>query len=151
MDVQIHRINSDANIPKYQTEGAACFDLEVIEDVTIEPSSIAYLPTGLVFVIPKGYYMAVVPRSSTPKTGLSIANSPGTVDSDYCGATDEVKIIVQNNTNKPVKVEKYQRIAQAMILPVPKIKFVEISKDKLSSKSRGGFGSTGANSPVDTP
>jgi dUTP pyrophosphatase len=143
MEVRIARIHPDAHLPQYKTLGSACFDFETIEEKVIKPGEIAMLRTGLVVETPPGYFLAIAPRSSLHKSGLDKPHSFGILDPDYSGPEDEVKIMVRNFSDKPVKIEKYQRLAQGYFSPVPKIVWKEISPQQLKKESRGGIGSTG--------
>lgn len=143
MEIEICRIHPDARLPEYKTAGAACFDLTTIEEATIKPGEMKLLRTGLVFRVPAGYFLCIAPRSSMPKHGLAMPHSIGVLDPDYSGIDDEAKILVRNVTDKPVHIEKYQRLAQAYIAEAPKVTWKELSKKELSSESRGGYGSTG--------
>ena len=97
MRVSIHRLSSSVAVPAYATAGAAGFDLAASADITIQPGEVALVPTGLVIEVPRGHFLGVFARSSTPlKRGLMVANGVGVVDSDYCGPADEVKIQVVN-------------------------------------------------------
>jgi dUTP pyrophosphatase len=142
MNVQITRIHPDAALPRYESAGAAGFDLVSVETVTIEPGRVGLVPTGLVIKVPPGMFLGVFARSSTPaKRGLMVANGVGVIDPDYCGATDEVKILVINVTGGPVTVRAGDRIAQGIFLQAPRVDWVEGSP---AAQSRGGFGSSGA-------
>jgi len=143
MEVEIARIDPDARLPEYKTDGATCFDLESIEERLIAPGGIALLRTGLVVKTPPGYFLAIAPRSSLHKIGLDKPHSFGILDPDYSGPEDELRLLVRNFTDQPVKVEKYQRLAQGFFNPVPKITWKEIPASALGQSSRGGFGSTG--------
>ena len=95
ISVRIRRLHPSVPLPQYQTAGAAGFDLAASEDVVVDPSSIALIPTGLVIQVPAGHFLGVFARSSTPlKRGLMVANGVGVVDSDYSGPADEIKIEV---------------------------------------------------------
>lgn len=143
MEVEIARIHPDARLPEYKTEGAACFDIESIEEVILEPGEIKRIKTGLVIKTPPGFFLAVAPRSSTFKAGIDFPNSFGIFDPDYSGPEDELTPIVRNFTPEKIKIEKFQRIAQAFLVENPKIQWKEITKGQLGDKSRGGVGSTG--------
>jgi len=140
MNVRITRIHPAAQIPRYETADAAGFDLVSVEDVTIEPGKVGLIPTGLVIAVPKGMFLGVFARSSTPaRRGLMVANGVGVIDPDYCGATDEVKILVTNFTTSPVTVKAGDRIAQGILLAAPRVTW---SEGEAAETSRGGFGST---------
>lgn len=143
LKVEIVRVHPDARIPEYKTDGAACFDIECIEDVALQPGEIRQLKTGLIVRVPAGYFLCIAPRSSLHKQGLDMPHSFGILDPDYCGPADEMKVVVRNFTDKPVKVEKFQRFAQAYFAAAPRVSWKEISIETLGPKSRGGFGSTG--------
>ena len=128
--------------PRYQTAGAAAFDLAAATDVTVAPGQLALVPTGLVFAVPDGHFMAIVARSSLPRRGLIVANGLGVLDSDYRGPGDEAKVLVLNYTGAQVTIARGDRIAQAFVLRVPRVTFVPLTHDE-EDASRGGFGSTG--------
>ena len=145
MKVKIKKLHEDAIIPKYQTSGAAGFDLHALEDVYIPAGHTKLIKTGLSFEIPHGFELQIRPRSGLSlKTKLRVANSPATIDSDYRG---DVGIIVDNIENKDnvfssLQINKGDRIAQGVICPIIQAEFEE--SDELSDTSRGsgGFGST---------
>jgi dUTP pyrophosphatase len=142
MRLQITRRDPSVPQPTYETAGAAGFDLAAAEDVEVPPRQIRLIGTGLVIKVPDGHFLAIFARSSTPlKRGLMIANGVGVIDSDYCGATDEVKIQVINITDKAVAVRRGDRLAQGVVLAAPRVEFVE---GDAGDRSRGGFGSTGS-------
>ena len=143
MEIEIARIHPDARLPEYKTDGAACFDIEAIEETVINPGEVVRVRTGLVIKTPKGMLLAVAPRSSTFKAGIDFPNSFGIFDPDYCGPEDELTPLVRNFTNKPVTIEKHQRIAQAFLVEIPRVIWREVEKSELGEKSRGGVGSTG--------
>ncbi len=132
-----------AVIPCYKTEGAAGADVCALikEPVTIAPGSFAMIPTGLFFEIPMGYEIQVRPRSGlAAKNGITVLNTPGTIDSDYRG---ELKIILINLGKEAFVVNNGERIAQIIVSPVTLADFT--ITDSLSDTTRGekGFGSTG--------
>lgn len=141
--VRLRRLRPDIAVPRYQTDGAAGFDLAAADDVLVPPGEVRLIPTGLVVEVPSGYFLGVFARSSTPmKRGLMVANGVGVVDSDYCGPMDEVKIQVVNFSRQAVQVSAGDRIAQGLFLPVARAQFEEAATD-LRETSRGGFGATG--------
>src|SRR5262245_36095407 len=143
LSARIHRLDPAVPLPRYETAGAAGFDLAAAADITIEPGTIALVPTGLVIQVPAGHFLGIFARSSTPlKRGLMVANGVGVIDEDYCGPMDEVKIQVLNFTQQPVVVRRGDRIAQGLFLPVTRVAWQEESGD-LRDGSRGGFGATG--------
>lgn len=133
---------SEAPLPAYQTPGAAAFDLAADADVVVGPGQLALVPTGLVFAVPHGHFLAIVARSSLPRRGLLVANGLGVLDSDYQGPADEAKVLVLNHTTAPVTIARGDRIAQAFVLKVPRVTFAPLVHGDDAS-SRGGFGSTG--------
>ena len=141
MRVSVHRLEPSVSLPAYQTAEAAGFDLAASVDMTVEPGTIALVPTGLVIAVPKGHFLGIFARSSTPlKRGLMVANGVGVIDDDYCGAHDEIKIQVLNFTQAPVHVRCGDRLAQGVIVPFVRAEFHE---EQPIAASRGGFGSTG--------
>ncbi|MGV3517558.1 dUTP diphosphatase [Luteitalea sp.] len=136
------RLLGTTQTPQYQTPGAAAFDLAAAETVTVAPGRLALVPTGLVFAVPDGHFLAIVARSSLPRRGLMVANGLGVLDSDYRGPADEARVLVLNYTDAPVTVAAGDRIAQAFVLRVPRVQFVPLAHDA-GADSRGGFGSTG--------
>jgi dUTP pyrophosphatase len=108
----------------------------------VRPRQIALIRTGLVIEVPTGHCLAIVARSSTPlKRGLLVANGVGIVDPDYCGPDDEVMIQVLNITDDAVHVRRGDRLAQGIILPAPRVTWVEVAETR--GVTRGGFGATG--------
>jgi dUTP pyrophosphatase len=147
MKVRIKKLHPDAVIPKYATQGAAGFDLVAIEDVKIEPGHTSLVKTGLSVEIPRGYELQVRPRSGNSlKTKLRVANTPGTVDSDYRG---EVCVIVDNvaayfpPNGGSLDIKKGDRIAQGVICPIFQAEFEEVEDLSSTARGAGGFGSTG--------
>ena len=142
MRVRLRRLNPDVPLPRYERDDAAAFDLSAAADVIVPPRQVALVPTGLVVEVPRGMFLGVFARSSTPmKRGLMVANGVGVVDPDYCGPEDEVKIAVFNFTNAEVRIARGDRIAQGILLPAPRVTWEEV--DRVRSSSRGGFGATG--------
>ena len=142
MKIKIKRFDKELPLPKYQTEGAAAFDLTAREAVTIEPSTVGYVPVNIALEVPSGYFLLVAARSGTHKKGLMMANGIGIIDPDFRGDGDEVKVAYYNFGAKPVLIEKGERIAQATLVTISKAEWEE--KDVLENKTRGGFGSTGS-------
>lgn len=134
-----------AVVPSYETVGSAGADIRAFlqESVTIKPLERAMIPTGLKFEIPLGYEMQIRPRSGlAAKNGVTVLNTPGTIDSDYRG---EVKIILINLGSEDFVVNNGDRIAQAVIAPVTQGVFSIASELSSTSRGEGGFGSTGKN------
>jgi len=130
-------------LPAYATEGAAGMDLlaAVTTALVIPPGGWALVPTGLSIALPPGYEMQVRPRSGLAlKHGLTLPNSPGTIDEDYRG---ELGVIVLNAGPEPFTVERGMRIAQAVIAPVVRAAWREVDTLPATARGAGGFGSTG--------
>jgi dUTP pyrophosphatase len=132
-------------LPEYQTTGAAGFDLlaaiPVHDPVTLVPGDHALVPTGLIFELPPGSEAQVRPRSGlAAKFGVTVLNSPGTIDADYRG---EVSVILINLGKAPFTVKRGERIAQMIIAPVTRVKLREVTKLSSTRRGAGGFGSTG--------
>lgn len=142
MNLRIKRLRPHAALPGYQSAGAAAFDLSAAEDTTVQPGEVALIPTGLAVQVPEGFFLAIFARSSTPlKRGLIVANGVGVIDPDYSGPQDEVKIAVLNVRAAPGTIARGDRIAQGIVLPAPRITWIEV--EDLGTPSRGGFGATG--------
>lgn len=141
INVGLRRL-ADVPTPRYQTAGAAAFDLAAAEEVVIAPHALGLVSTGLVFAVPAGHLLAIVARSSLPRRGLMVANSFGVLDADYRGPADEARVLLLNYTGAPITVARGDRIAQAFVLAAPRVTFVPLEHDAASA-SRGGFGSTG--------
>ncbi len=134
MEIKVKRIDSTVPLPRYEKD-AAGFDFYCGIGMTILPKQIVAIPSNTAMKIPKGYMLLVVPRSSTPKRkGLTMPNSVGVVDPYFCGDTDEIQLIFQNVTDKPVRVKKGEKIAQGIIIKYISAKFVEV--DNLGRSSR---------------
>jgi len=136
-------LKDGALLPEYQTSGSAGADLHayLAEPVTLNPMERKLIPTGLCVELPAGYELQVRPRSGLAlKYGITVLNTPGTVDSDYRG---ELCVLLINLGSEPFTVRHGDRIAQAVVAPVVQVSFVQT--DALSKTGRGtdGYGSTG--------
>ena len=140
--VPIHRIDPTVELPSYAYSGDAGLDLRASESATIAPFERCLVPTGLSIAIPEGYAGFVQPRSGLAlKNGLSIANTPGLIDSHYRG---ELKIIAVNlDAHKELHIERGERIAQLVIQRVPVVELVEVDALDETDRGAGGFGSSG--------
>lgn len=130
-------------LPTYATDGAAGMDLlaAVAAPLVIPPGGRALVPTGLAIALPHGYELQVRPRSGLAlKNGITLPNSPGTIDEDYRG---ELGVIVLNAGAEPFTVERGMRIAQAVIAPVVRAAWREVTALPETLRGTGGFGSTG--------
>lgn len=139
--VSIKRLHEDAIIPTYGKPGDAGADLYSIENSIILPHSRAVIHTGIALEIPVGYEGQVRPRSgNAAKLGLTVLNTPGTIDAGYRG---EIMVILYNTSNVPINIEKGMRIAQLVIAPVVEAKFVVTEELSDSERAEGGLGHTG--------
>ena len=143
--VPLRFINDSENEnPEYAYQSDSGFDLRSSEDIWIHPNDRNLIPTGMRFDIPEGYEIQVRSKSGLAlNQGLMVLNSPGTVDSGYQG---EIKVIMFNTTNEKVKIEKGQKMAQAVLCPVVSGKWVDLIRvNNINDKDRNsnGFGSTG--------
>lgn len=144
--VRIKRTGSatDVPLPRKMTEHAAGFDLHAAVDspVTLQPGDIRLIPCGFAMAIPHGYEAQVRPRSGlASKHGVTLVNTPGTIDSDYRG---EVHVPLINLGKAPFTVERGMRIAQMLVVPVPEVEMLEVSELDSTARGAGGFGHTGA-------
>ena len=133
----------DLPLPAYQSEDAAGLDLvAAVEEATIlSPLGRALVPTGLAMALPSGYEAQVRPRSGlAAKHGVTVLNSPGTIDADYRG---EIKVILVNLSDTPFIIGRGERIAQMVIAPVTRARLVEATELDDTARGAGGFGSTG--------
>jgi len=137
-------INQSGNpLPEYKTPLAAGFDIQanLEEDVLIDPMGRALINTGLYFELPEGYEAQVRPRSGLAiKHGITLLNTPGTIDADYRG---EVKVILVNLSNHQFRVAHGMRIAQIVIAQCEKAHIEEVSEISATERGAGGFGHTG--------
>lgn len=142
MQIKVKKLVSNAIIPQYATQGAACFDLSCTNSVVIAPGrEHLALRTGLAFEIPEGYVMLVYGRSGHGfKNGIRLANCVGVIDSDYRG---EVMVKLHNDSDRALSVAAGDRIAQAMIVPVTQVAFEAVDELSDTDRGTGGFGSTG--------
>jgi dUTP pyrophosphatase len=133
-------------LPAYATEGAAGMDVLSAEDVTIASGGRHAVATGLSVAIPLGYEIQVRPRSGLAlKHGISVPNTPGTIDSDYRG---ELKVILINHGGEPFVVARGDRIAQLVLAPVVRAAWAEVDELDLTERGAGGFGSTGGHAAL---
>lgn len=134
---------ADLPLPAYATEHSAGMDLLAAIDapLTLKPMERAMVPTGLAMALPDGYECQVRPRSGlAAKNGVTVLNSPGTVDADYRG---EVKVILVNLGAEPFTIERGMRIAQIIVAPVTRVAWDEVDTLPETTRGAGGFGSTG--------
>ena len=137
----INRSNNP--LPKYESEEAACMDLRAFlpEPVTLQPLERKLIPTGLFMEMPRGYEAQIRPRSGLAlKRGLTVLNTPGTIDSDYRG---ELCAIIINLSNEPQTIESGDRICQMLISPVERPDVFEVDILEETERGAGGFGHSG--------
>ena len=135
--------NFRGDLPKYETSGASGFDVraQLTSSLVLKPGERAMVPTGLSFEIPLGYELQCRPRSGwAAKKGLSVLNTPGTIDADYRG---EVKVILVNLGGESVEIQDQERMAQLIMAPVVQAEFSVVNDLATSDRGAGGFGSTG--------
>lgn len=140
--LRVKKLVADAIIPQYATPGAACFDLHSTTDGYIGAVPIV-CDTGLAFEIPEGHVMMIYSRSGHGfKNGTRLSNCVGVIDADYRG---EVKVKLHKDTGGAgLDIKKGDRIAQAMVIPVDRVSFEEVTDLSETERGTGGFGSTGA-------
>ena len=142
VSLPIKRLDPTVELPSYAYAGDAGLDLRANEDVTLQPLERRLVSTGLAVAIPEGYAGFVQPRSGLAlREGLSMANTPGLVDSHYRG---ELKVCAVNlDTERPIHIERGERIAQLVIQRVPVVSLVEVDELDETDRGAGGFGSSG--------
>ena len=143
--VAIHRLpgTDDVPLPTYQTAHAAAMDLAaaVTDELLVGPGEIVVVPCGFSMAVPAGYEAQVRPRSGlAARHGLTVANTPGTIDADYRG---EVKVVLVNLGKADVAITRGMRIAQLLIAPVPRVTWDEVAELPPTDRGAGGFGHTG--------
>ena len=141
MTVRFRKVHPDAALPSYAHPSDAGMDVRSVEDLTIAPGRRALVHTGLVMLLPPMYEAQVRPRSGLAlKSGITVLNTPGTIDSGYRG---EVGVILVNLGDTDFQVKKGDRVAQIVIAPVVQAQVVETSEVDETDRGAGGFGSTG--------
>ncbi len=147
LQISVQRLphGADMPLPAAQSAGAAGLDLMAAigadEQITIKNCERALVPTGIALQLPQGYEAQVRPRSGLAvKHGVTVLNTPGTVDADYRG---EIKVLLVNHGQEPFVVTRGLRIAQLVIAPVMQVQLVAVSALETSARGDGGFGSTG--------
>jgi len=146
--VEVKRLPHGAGLPlpAYATTGAAGMDVVSAEDVTIAPGARHAVATGLALAIPEGYEIQVRPRSGLAlKHGITVPNTPGTIDSDYRG---ELKVILINLGPEPFVVQRGDRVAQLVLAPVLQAAWSEVAELDATDRGEGGFGSTGGHAAL---
>jgi dUTP pyrophosphatase len=144
--VQIRRVRARPNaipLPAYATKGAAGVDLaaDLDEPITLSPGDRALVPTGIAIALPPGFEGQVRPRSGWAwRSGVTLLNSPGTIDSDYRG---EIQVVLVNLGREPVTIQPGDRIAQLVVAPVVRVQWCEVAELESTARGSGGFGHTG--------
>ncbi|GHD39141.1 deoxyuridine 5'-triphosphate nucleotidohydrolase [Thalassobaculum fulvum] len=143
--VRITRLphGADLPLPAYETAGAAGMDLRAAVDapVTLAPGARAAVPTGIAIALPEGYEAQIRPRSGLARRhGISMVNTPGTVDSDYRG---EIQVTLVNLGQEPFTLGRGDRVAQMVVAPVTRVVWDEVDGLDATARGAGGFGSTG--------
>ena len=136
--------NDDVPFPKYQTADSVGMDLHaaVTESASIAPGASLMIPCGFAMAVPSGHEAQVRPRSGlAAKHGVTVLNTPGTIDPDYRG---EVKVILVNHGAAPFEITRGMRVAQMLVLPVPRVEWKEVDELPTTERGEGGFGHTGA-------
>ena len=145
MLIKVKRLKGgeDISLPAYESEGASAMDVRaaVQEQVVLNPGEVKLIPTGLAVSVPYGYEAQIRPRSGLAlRHGIGMANSPGTIDSDYRG---EIGLIMINWGQKPFPIKRGDRIAQMLITRVYRAEMVEVADLDQTSRGDGGFGHSG--------
>ena len=146
--VQVKRLPHGGGLPlpAYATSGAAGMDVVSAESVTIAPGARHAVATGLALAIPAGYEIQVRPRSGLAlKHGITVPNTPGTIDSDYRG---ELKVILINHGTEPFPIARGDRVAPLVLAPVVQAAWAEVDELDATTRGDGGFGSTGGHAKL---
>jgi|TARA_B110000438_G_C15326985_1_gene442019 dUTP pyrophosphatase len=141
--IQIKKLSNEVLTPKYATPGSSGMDIAayIEQDVIINPGEKALIPTGFSLSIPEGYEVQIRPRSGlAAKKGITVLNTPGTIDSDYRG---EIKVILINLSQDMFYVKNGERIAQMVVCPIQQAIVEEVEDLSETNRGAGGFGSTG--------
>ena len=146
LEILVRRLDPELPLPSYAHPGDAGADLLTTVDVTLAPGERAMVPTGIAIALPEGYVALVHPRSGlAAKHGLSIVNTPGTVDAGYRG---EIKVMLINlDPREPIELRRGDRIAQLVVQRVERAGFTEVGELPESVRGDGGYGSTGGFGP----
>jgi len=147
VDVLISRLDPDIDLPCYAQPSDAGADLRSTIDLTLEPGQRAMVPTGIAIALPDGYAAFVHPRSGLAiKHGLSMVNTPGTIDAGYRG--EVAVLLINHDRTEPIEIKRGDRIAQLVIQEVAHATFLEADELPSSVRGSGGFGSTGGHSSI---
>ena len=141
--IQIKKLSNEVLTPKYETSGSSGMDIAayIERDIIINPGEKALIPTGFSLSVPRGYEVQIRPRSGlAAKKGVTVLNTPGTIDSDYRG---EIKVILINLSKDEFSVKNGERIAQMVVCPIKQVIVEEVKELTETIRGIGGFGSTG--------
>ena len=141
--IKIKKLSNEVLTPKYETPGSSGMDIAayINEDIIINSGDKALIPTGFSLSIPQGYEVQIRPRSGLAiKKGITILNTPGTIDSDYRG---EIKVVLINLSKDKFTVQNGERIAQMVVCPIIQVSIEEVKELSETNRGIGGFGSTG--------
>lgn len=141
MNVAIKRFDTTLPLPEYKSAGAAALDLYARVTTSIPPHEVGYVPLNIALELPPDAWALMAARSSLHKKNVMMANGIGVGDADYCGDTDEYRAALYNFSDRPVTIERGERIVQMIILTRQKITLTE--KTHFTGPNRGGFGTTG--------
>ena len=143
LSILVHPHGKDLPLPSYQTAGSSGLDLMAAceNEIVLNPGERTLVPTGISFSLPEGYEAQIRPRSGLAiKNGVTLLNTPGTIDSDYRG---EIMVILHNRTASDCTIARGDRIAQGILLPVSQAAFEEVTELSETQRGSSGFGSTG--------
>ncbi len=141
--ILIKKINKNTSLPEYKTKGSSGMDLlaNIDKPIKLASGETKLISTGIAVAIPKEFEIQIRPRSGlAAKSGISVLNTPGTIDSDYRG---EIKVILINLSKKSFIINKNDRIAQMVLCPIIKVELEEVENLPETVRGKGGFGSTG--------
>ena len=141
--IQIKKLSNKALVPKYETSGSSGMDIaaHIKHDMVIVPGDKILVPTGFSLSVPQGYEVQIRPRSGLAiKKGITVLNTPGTIDSDYRG---EIKVILINLSKDVFVIQNGERIAQMVVCPIKQVIIEEVKELSETDRGIGGFGSTG--------
>lgn len=150
LTIEVVRLDAELPLPSYAHPGDAGADLVTALDVVLAPGERALVPTGIAIALPEGYVALVHPRSGlAARHGLSILNTPGTVDAGYRG---EIKVLLVNlDPSTPIELRRGDRIAQLVVQRVERAAYLEVDRLPDSARGDGGYGSTGGFGPRPDP
>ncbi len=148
MKIQVQATDATSRLPSFAHPGDAGADLTAAEAVVIPPGGRALVATGIAVAIPEGHAGFVMPRSGLAiRSGVTVLNAPGLIDAGYRG---EVKVALINHSDEPFSIERGDRVAQLVIMPVEQVEYVAVDDLDATSRGDGGFGSTGIQSGDET-